>query len=80
MSLEEKKLLILQQEVQELLKDDTAWIKLEMNFNRIIKMLLLIGSGIPLFGDLDMDIQFTHLRTDVYSNGLVKSHYKRQRE
>ena len=46
----------------------------------ITKVPVLIGSGIPLFGYLDMDLQFTHLRTDVYSNGLVKSHYERKRE
>jgi dihydrofolate reductase len=43
----------------------------------ITKAPLLIGSGIPLFGDLKHDLQFEHIRTKVFSNGLVMSHYKR---
>jgi len=39
----------------------------------------LIGSGIPLFGDLDNDLQFEHISTNIYSDGLVKNHYKRKR-
>ena len=45
----------------------------------ITKLPVLIGSGIPLFGDLDRDLQFQHVRTEVYSNGLVKSRYERKR-
>jgi len=43
----------------------------------ITKAPVLIGSGIPLFGDLDHDLQFEHIQTKVFSNGLVMSHYKR---
>lgn len=39
----------------------------------------LIGSGIPLFGYLNKDLQFSHIRTEVYSNGLVRSYYERKR-
>jgi dihydrofolate reductase len=39
---------------------------------------VLIGSGIPLFGMLDADIQFKHIRTAVAANGLVRSYYERQ--
>lgn len=39
----------------------------------------LIGSGIPLFGDLDNDLRFEHIRTNIYSDGLVKSQYVRKR-
>jgi dihydrofolate reductase len=39
---------------------------------------ILIGSGIPLFGYLDHDLEFKHLRTDVCSNGLVRSYYERK--
>lgn len=46
----------------------------------ITKAPVLIGSGLPLFGDLDQDLPFKHVRTKVYSNGLVKSHYKRKRK
>jgi dihydrofolate reductase len=40
---------------------------------------VLIGSGISLFGSLENDLSFIHKSTDVYSNGLVKSRYKRKR-
>ncbi len=43
----------------------------------ITKVPVLIGNGIPLFGYLEKDINFQHLDTTVYSNGLVKNYYKR---
>ncbi len=46
----------------------------------VTQVPVLIGSGIPLFGYLDSDLQFTHTRTNIYSNGLVKSHYERKRK
>jgi len=39
----------------------------------------LIGTGIPLFGYIDNDLQFEHIKTSIYSDGLVKSHYLRKR-
>ena len=45
----------------------------------ITRVPVLIGSGIPLFDSLDKTLEFTHVGTDVYSNGLVKSRYKRKR-
>jgi dihydrofolate reductase len=45
----------------------------------ISKAPVLIGSGIPLFGHLDIDLQFKHISTDVYANGLVRSTYERNR-
>ena len=45
----------------------------------ITRVPLLLGSGIPLFGDLDKDLKFDHIQTEVFSNGLVKSHYRRVR-
>lgn len=44
----------------------------------ISKVPVIIGTGIPLFGHLDFDIQFSHLRTTVASNGLVRSYYRRK--
>ena len=41
---------------------------------------VLIGGGIPLFGSLETDINFEHVRTSTYPNGLVRSYYKRKRE
>ena len=46
----------------------------------ITQVPVLIGTGIPLFGYLDIDLHFNHIQTSVYSNGLVKSHYERKRE
>jgi dihydrofolate reductase len=45
----------------------------------IAKVPVLIGSGLPLFGPLDLDIAFDHVRTTAYSNGLVRSYYQRKR-
>ena len=45
----------------------------------ITRVPMLIGNGIPLFDNLDFDMHFTHLETEVFSNGLVKSHYRRIR-
>src|SRR6185436_1034173 len=46
----------------------------------ISKVPVLIGSGIPLFGHLDIDLQFRHQRTELGSNGLVRSYYERNRK
>ena len=45
----------------------------------ISKVPVLIGSGIPLFGTLTSDLAFKHIRTEAYSNGLVRSFYERMR-
>jgi len=45
----------------------------------ITKVPVLIGGGIPLFDVLDRDLQFQHMETKVYSNGLVRSRYERNR-
>lgn len=41
---------------------------------------VIIGSGLPLFGSLDTDINFEHVRTSTYANGLVRSYYKLKRD
>ena len=46
----------------------------------IAKVPVLIGSGIPLFGSLDADIAFDHVRTSTYENGLVRSYYERKQD
>jgi dihydrofolate reductase len=46
----------------------------------ISKAPILIGNGIPLFGYLDVDLQFKHMRTEKHSNGLVRSYYERIRK
>ena len=39
----------------------------------------LIGKGIPLFGYLVNDLRFEHIKTNIYSDGLVNSYYERKR-
>jgi dihydrofolate reductase len=45
----------------------------------ISKVPVLIGDGIPLFGHLNTDLQFDHIKTEVQLNGLVRSYYERHR-
>lgn len=37
---------------------------------------VLIGQGVPLFGELPRDIRLKHISTKTYPNGLVKSEYQ----
>lgn len=41
----------------------------------ITRVPVLIGAGIPLFGELDGDIALTHVATRQYKSGLVQSEY-----
>lgn len=45
----------------------------------IAKVPVVIGGGLSLFGSLNADIDFEHVRTSTYSNGLVRSYYQRKR-
>lgn len=60
--------------IQEFLKEDL------IDELIIARLPILIGSGIPLFGYLDTDLQFKHIRTEVTSNELVRSYYERKRQ
>lgn len=40
---------------------------------------VLIGSGIPLFGGMDRDLLFKHIKTQSFPNGLVMSFYERSK-
>ncbi|MCP4143401.1 MAG: dihydrofolate reductase [Chloroflexi bacterium] len=42
----------------------------------ITRIPILIGSGIPLFGELDRDRKVQHIETRSYDNGFVQSKYK----
>lgn len=44
----------------------------------IARVPIIIGNGIPLFGHGETDILFTHVRTVVASNGLVRSYYEKE--
>jgi len=45
----------------------------------ITSIPVLLGAGIPLFGELSNSLEFTHYKTEVLINSLVKSHYKRKK-
>ncbi|MEW5915051.1 MAG: dihydrofolate reductase family protein [Gemmatimonadota bacterium] len=41
----------------------------------VTRVPVLIGSGIPLFGQLDSDVSLKHVATRQYPSGLVQSEY-----
>jgi len=45
----------------------------------ITRVPILLGSGVPLFGKNDLELQFEHLSTEVLNNMLVRSRYLRKR-
>ena len=46
---------------------------------RITTLPILLGAGIPLFGHLENRMEFDHIKTEVYLDQLVQSHYKRKK-
>ena len=46
----------------------------------INKIPILLGKGIPLFGDIDQKLKFKHMKTEVFNDSLVMSYYLRDRE
>lgn len=46
----------------------------------LTKVPVLLGNGIPLFGNLTRRLYFSHEKTEVLNEMLVKSHYKRTRD
>ena len=46
----------------------------------ITRVPVLLGNGIPLFGELTQRLYFKHKKTEVLNEILVKSHYTRVRE
>ncbi len=47
-----------------------------LNEITITRIPVLIGSGIPLFGELERDIRLQHLKTTAYESGFVQSTYR----
>ena len=41
----------------------------------ITRIPVLLGSGIPLFGEVAGDIRFEHVTTRSYASGMVQSEY-----
>lgn len=46
----------------------------------ITRIPIILGSGIPLFVESEVELKLEHVNTEVLSNALVKSHYKRKSE
>lgn len=42
----------------------------------LTRIPVLLGSGIPLFGDVPQDIPLEHVQTRTFANGLVQSRYR----
>ena len=40
---------------------------------------ILLGGGTPLFGELSRQIQFEHVKTEVFLNAIVQNHYRRKK-
>jgi len=60
--------------IQGFLKEDLID---ELIINRIP---ILLGKGIPLFGEIDQKLKFKHTKTEVFNDSLVISHYLRDRD
>jgi dihydrofolate reductase len=45
----------------------------------ITRVPILLGNGIPLFRESQKNLKFKHMKTDVYNNNLVKSHYIKEK-
>jgi dihydrofolate reductase len=41
----------------------------------VTRIPILLGGGIPLFGELSKPLRFVHRNTEVYDNALIKSHF-----
>jgi dihydrofolate reductase len=41
----------------------------------LTRIPVLIGDGIPLFGELDADVPWQHIETQAYKSGFVQSRY-----
>ena len=46
----------------------------------ITRVPIVLGDGIPLFGDLARPLRFQHQKTEIFNNMLVKNAYTRLRE
>jgi len=45
----------------------------------VARFPLLLGKGIPLFGELERTLEFEHVETEIIEDYLVKSRYRRIR-
>ncbi len=57
-----------------------SFLKEDMIDELIISQIpILIGGGIPLFGDLGCHLTFEHRKTEIMLDAIVQSHYVRRR-
>jgi dihydrofolate reductase len=40
---------------------------------------ILLGGGIPLFGELPKPMEFEHVKTEAFLNAIVQNHYRRKK-
>ena len=40
---------------------------------------ILLGGGTPLFGELSDQMEFEHVKTEVFLNAIVQNHYRRKK-
>ena len=40
---------------------------------------ILLGGGIPLFGELPKRMEFNHVKTEVFLSAIVQNHYRRKK-
>jgi len=46
----------------------------------ITRIPIILGSGIPLFEEMDLELRFEHVQTEVLNKALVKSRYLRKKD
>ena len=46
----------------------------------ITRIPIILGSGIPLFEEMDSELKMDHVKTEILNNTLVKSRYLRKRD
>jgi dihydrofolate reductase len=39
----------------------------------------LLGGGTPLFGELSEQMEFEHVKTEIFLNAIVQNHYRRKK-
>ncbi|WKW11538.1 dihydrofolate reductase family protein [Pseudogemmatithrix spongiicola] len=42
----------------------------------VTRVPVVLGTGLPLFGAVERDVRFAHVRTQAYPSGLVQSEYR----
>ena len=45
---------------------------------RVTTIPILLGGGFPLFGELDQPVEWEHVKTEVFLEQVVQSHYRKK--